>query len=236
MSEHTFSKKEALSFGWTTVTNNFLFFVGLVLIFWGVPGFFSYIAESVKDTEPLYFLILFVNWILSIILGLGLIYISLVFCDGKKPRYRDFLKPAHYFFRFLGASIIYGLIVFVGLLLFIVPGIIWSIKYGLYRYLIIDKDMGLFESIKKSGEITMGSKWNLFLLGLLLGLINVLGVLALGIGLLITVPISLMATTFVYRKLLSQSGGSLSTQVAKKPVAEEAEGPAEGAEKADSVD
>ena len=89
-----------------------------------------------------------------------------------------------------------------GFILLIVPGIIWAIKYQFAQYLVIDKGYKPIEAIKKSGQITKDAKWSLLLLGLLSGLINVLGAIALVVGLFATVPTTMVAKAFVYRKLL----------------------------------
>lgn len=60
------------------------------------------------------------------------------------------------------------------------------------------------EAIKKSGEITMGSKGKLFWFGLLLGLINIAGAICLLIGLFITIPVTMVAMVYVYRKLMGE--------------------------------
>jgi uncharacterized membrane protein len=72
-------------------------------------------------------------------------------------------------------------------------------------YLIVDKNLGPIEAIKKSWSVTRGNTWNLFFFGILLGLINILGMVCLLVGLFITIPLGMLATTFVYRKLLLQS-------------------------------
>ncbi len=50
-----------------------------------------------------------------------------------------------------------------------------------------------------------GSFWNLFLLGLLLAGINLLGTMALIIGLLVTIPLSIVAVD-AYRCLEARTG------------------------------
>ena len=86
----------------------------------------------------------------------------------------------------------------------IIPGIIWAIKFQFYDYLIIDKKLGPIEALKKSAVITKGAKGNLFVFGLLLGGINLLGAICLLIGLFAAIPTTLVAKAFVYRKLLAQ--------------------------------
>ncbi len=67
-----------------------------------------------------------------------------------------------------------------------------------------------------SSAITRGAKWSLLLLGIFLAAVNLLGVLALFVGLLWTIPTKLVASTYVYRKLLAQ------TMPAPAPAAEPA--------------
>jgi uncharacterized membrane protein len=136
---------------------------------------------------------------------IGLIKITLKFCDNEKAKIFDLFSSYSLIFKYLIGLIIYSLIVGVGLILLIAPGIIWGIQFQFFSYFIIDKGLGPIEALKKSSEITKGVKWDLFLFDLLLGLINVLGVLAFLIGLLVTFSIAMIAKAFVYRKLLSQT-------------------------------
>ena len=97
-------------------------------------------------------------------------------------------------------NVIRQIIIIVGLILFIIPGIIFAIKLQFVDYLIVDKKMGI-DSLSKSWNMTKGVKWNLFLLWILIALINIAGALLLLVGLFITVPLSVVATAYVYRKL-----------------------------------
>jgi uncharacterized membrane protein len=123
----------------------------------------------------------------------------------KKPKLQIFFLLIHLFFKYLIGDILYGLIIIGGLILLIIPGIIWAIQFQFFGYLIIDKGLGPIEALKKSSKITKGAKWDLFLLGILLVLINILGALALLVGLFATIPTTMIANAFVYRKLLSQT-------------------------------
>ena len=104
----------------------------------------------------------------------------------------------------LGA-ILFSLIVLAGFVLLVVPGIALSVMLQYYSYFIIDKNMGPVEAIKASAALTKGVRWKLFGFLLALGLINIVGALLLVVGLFATVPVSLVAVAFVYRKLLPQT-------------------------------
>jgi uncharacterized membrane protein len=100
---------------------------------------------------------------------------------------------------------LYGLIVLGGLILLIVPGIIWGIQFQFFAYYILTEGCSPVEALKKSAAITKGSKVNLFLFGLLMALVNLAGLLCLVVGLVVTVPTTLVAMAYVFRKLSGTS-------------------------------
>jgi len=199
-----FSKQEAISYGFGLAKKNLFFFVVLFVIVMLVSGAMS-ILSGLAVHEPAF---AFALWLLQtavhLIIGIGLISISLKLLDNQKPKYKDlfYYKPIINFFL---ASILEGLIVVGGFILLIIPGIFFALRLQYTSYLIVDKNLGPVEAVKASWKITRGNAWNLFFFGILLFLINILGFLCLIIGLFVTVPLSMLATTFVYRKLLLQS-------------------------------
>jgi uncharacterized membrane protein len=187
-----FSKKEAINFGWNVAKKNLGFFALLLIL-----AFFISFASAFLSTA--------ISIIVDMLITIGLIKISLKFCDNEKAKISDLFSSSHLFFNFLIGNLLYALIIIGGFILLIIPGIIWSIKYRFFNYFIVDKGLGPIEALKESARITKGNKWNLFLFGLLLVLIDILGALALLVGLFVTIPTTMIANAFVYRKLLSQT-------------------------------
>ena len=149
--------------------------------------------------------------ILETLIGMGIIKICLKFCDQEPASYEELFSAYPLLINYIAGSIMYGAMVAIGLIFFIVPGIYLALKYQFYNYLIIDQGKGPVEAIKMSGILTEGVMWNLVLFWLMLAGINILGMLALGIGLIITVPLSWLATAYVYRRLQlqAQNAGAL---------------------------
>lgn len=194
--------KKALSIGWNKTINNLGFFIGIVLIVWIIGAGPGFLSEKIGDNFPITSLILAIlGGILSVIIDMGLIKIGLDFIKSKGSKIKELFLQYPKFWKYLGAIILYLLIILGGLILLIVPGIIWAIKYQFFGYFIIDKDSSIKEAIKKSGEITKGAKWDLFLFDILILLINSIGVLTFGIGLIFTVPTTQIAMAYVYKKL-----------------------------------
>lgn len=90
------------------------------------------------------------------------------------------------------------------LTIFLIPtSFYFIIRLQFYKFLVVENEnMGVLEAFKQSMAITRGNFWKIVAFMIILVAINVLGKLALGIGLLITVPISLLANTILYKELL----------------------------------
>jgi uncharacterized membrane protein len=136
---------------------------------------------------------------------MGLIKIVLKFCDNEKAELPDLFSCSHLFFKYLFGSIIYGLIVSAEMILLIIPGFIWAIKFYFFSYFIVDKNLRPIEALKRSSAITEGTKWDLLLFGLLLFGINLIGAIPFFLGWFVTIPSTMIAMAFVFRKLLSES-------------------------------
>ena len=210
-----FLKAEVITFGWRTWYGNAGFFVLLLLISGIIGGSLPQLLEisAVRESALNQFLVQLTFFVLNMIMQMGLVRIALRFCDGERAAFSDLFACAPLFFKYLLALILYWAIVCVGLLLFIVPGIIWAIQFQFFVYHIVEKGMGPLEALSASSAITRGSKGNLFLLGLLLFLVNVAGFLCLVVGLFASIPVTMLAMACVYRKL---SGGCCVLPSARK--------------------
>ncbi len=193
---------EAIRFGWDTAKANLGFFILLMLasgVILCVPQIFKAIGG--RQSLILWLLITLFSIVLQAVITLGLTRISLKFVDDGKASFGDLFDCVPLFLDYLVAYFIYGLIVFAGLILLVVPGIIWAIQFMFYPLAIVDRGLPPVKALKFSSALTKGSKMDLLLLILLLFLINLLGALPLGLGLLITAPLSMVSCAYVYRKL-----------------------------------
>jgi uncharacterized membrane protein len=206
MATKKFSKGEAIRFGWNAMKNNLGFFIGLLILAGSILIILSILQGLTVEGAPGFsFLLSIASVVVQLIIEIGLIKIALKFADNTKAELGDLFSCYPLFFKYLGASILYGLIILGGIILLIIPAFIWGIKFQFFGYFIVDKGAGPIEALKRSSSITMGAKWDLFLFGLLILGINILGFLALVIGLFATIPTSMVAIAYVYRKLLAQA-------------------------------
>lgn len=197
-----FTIGEALGAGWRIVRKNLGFLAGFVLLGLLVSGIPSVLSRVFNAEAPgLSTIFSLVSLLLSVVVAMGFITVRLTLVDGGRASFRALLSNWPVFLKYVAGVIIYVLIVFCGLVLFVVPGIIWSIRFMFWSYHVVDGRMGPIEALKRSAEDTKGRKAHLFLLALVLFGINMLGLLALVVGFLITYPLTKVALAHVYRRL-----------------------------------
>lgn len=99
------------------------------------------------------------------------------------------------------ATIVSTLLISAGLLLLILPGIYLGVSYIFAYMLIIDKRIEFWAAMEISRRVITAQWWRVFGLLLLASVIAALGVVALIIGVFITVPIYLGALVYAYEDL-----------------------------------
>jgi len=147
--------------------------------------------------------------ILSFILGVGIIVTSIAHARGEKRGLFESIQEQEFitYLKYFGGSIVVAILVLLGLLLLIVPGIIIAMVLSFALYAIVDQKVGVFESLSMSNKMTTGYKWQLFGMVFVTIGINILGALALLIGLLVSVPLTYLIWARTYDLLLQNMNG-----------------------------
>ena len=193
---------EIFSFGWKNTKENFLFLLGILVIFALVSVLNGALQEAFRPQfGVLVFIIGIAFWLLNVLLELGYFKIVLKLIAGEKPTYRQLYEHYPLFLNFLLASILMGLIILGGFILLILPGIYLAVRLQFVPILVADKGLPPVDAVKAGWNLTKGRWLNVFVFDLLLIGLNILGVLALFVGLLVTIPMSSISFAYFYRKL-----------------------------------
>jgi uncharacterized membrane protein len=102
--------------------------------------------------------------------------------------------------RFFAASFVAGVGIVAGLILLVIPGIFLLVRLSMTRFAVVE-GAGIIGSLRRSWRQTRGHGWRLFGFFLTLIGINIVGALLLFVGLLVSVPVSMLAWAHVYHKL-----------------------------------
>ncbi len=97
------------------------------------------------------------------------------------------------------ATILTFIVVVIGFVFCIIPGIILALGLSMTQILIVDQKMDAVTAMKASWEGMKGRKGALFVLGFVLLLLNIVGLLALCVGYLVTLALTHLTLAVVYR-------------------------------------
>lgn len=188
--------KEAISFGWKKTIENIWFLAVLTLVFLAL----SFAFGGVKGDMRSIFQVL--NIFVSYFAMFSFVKVSFRIYNGVKPTTADILEVEwSKFGHYVLAAFISALIIGIGFIFLIVPGIYLSVCLSLVSFATIIDGTDSIEALKKSWALTRKHFWPLFGLTILLGLINIVAAVALAVGLLITIPMTILTTLYVYEKL-----------------------------------
>ena len=97
------------------------------------------------------------------LIGPAFIHIQLKSARMEKATYESaWATSKKFWWRYLLVSIAVGLTIGIGLLLLIVPGIIFLRRYFLSTYALIDQDLGVGDSMKRSNDLSRGRAMSIF--------------------------------------------------------------------------
>jgi hypothetical protein len=198
----------AIRYGWHRFTANPWTWIGAVVIAAVIQGvlnaLFGERGAFRVDTwgQSLWTIGWIIGSIITVIVGYlinaALVGGALHEVDGQRPSLGSFFRFTNVGNVIL-ASVLVGLATAIGLILFVIPGLVvlflswWTLQF------VIDRHEGAVEGVGSSFRAISSQAGPVFLLALALIGINILGAIPLGLGLLITVPTSVIASTYAYR-------------------------------------
>ncbi len=191
---HPFSIKSALKFGWQKTKENFWFLIGLEILI---------LVISIIGGDSI------LGFLLTTIASFTTVVAVLRISRDEKINFRNLFEKFSWssLGHYLVAKIIVGIFTVIGLVLLIIPGIIVMIATAFTSFIIVEKhfnpswkNLAFWSAIKQSFEMTKGIKMKIFLFALAAIGVNILGLIALGIGVLVTMPITIIAFAHLYNE------------------------------------
>jgi uncharacterized membrane protein len=199
----TFSNSDAVRFGWNTIRAH----LAPLIILGAAGGMLTLISQSLARNAGGAVLGLAVQ-LLQVVVALALTRVAMKLYDGEPV---DLANPGPLlagFWPWLLISFLYGLVVTVGLALLIVPGIVLGLTFCFAPFFTAEGQRDVVEAFRQSSRLVRGSKMQLFGLSLMLLGLNLLGLLALGIGVMVTMPMSVLAMVYAFRQLQGHTEAS----------------------------
>ncbi|GAA1875664.1 hypothetical protein [Williamsia serinedens] len=210
---------DALSYGWGKFSGNVGPWILIALISVVVNGVVNFLfggfdtTDLTASTAILSLVGVVVSFIVGVLFQAAYIRGALDEIDGRKPRLGDFFRWSNLGVVF-GLAIVVGLIVTIGFVIVIIPGLVLLYLTWYALTFAIDRNDGLGAALSNSVRLTSQNVGKLLPLAIVCALLNVVGFVLCLVGLLVTIPVTLIAGTYAFRVL---TGGVVSP--AKSPVA-----------------
>ncbi|MFC9787014.1 hypothetical protein [Rhodococcus sp. NPDC127528] len=195
----------AISYAWSKFSANAGVWVGILLIAAVIEGVvnllfggFSSSSDFSDLYSPLRIIGSLVIAVVGYLVGAALVRGALHEVDGNRPGFGSFFQFANVG-AIIIASLIVGVLTWIGFLLLFVPGLIvafltwWTIQF------VVDQEQDAVTAIKSSYKAVSSNVGTLVLLALALFGLNIIGFVLCLVGLLVTIPMSVIATTYAYR-------------------------------------
>lgn len=143
--------------------------------------------------------------ILMMPLGIGTTAFFVSLIENTNFEAKDLFKYYHDFVKVIGVTVLMSLIVMLGYICFIIPGIILTLSYSLVPIILIKKpELGIVETLKYSREKMQGHKLDAFVLGLSFIGWAILGTLTFGILYIWLYPYMQLTFTKFYLNILGE--------------------------------
>jgi uncharacterized membrane protein len=191
----------AISYGWAKFQQNVGPLLIAVLVPVAVQLVLSLIGQSLVDSRPVWLLFQILAIAVNAVAGLGIYRVALMITAGEPA---DVGKAFQYdrIGEWIVFSFVFGVLVAVGLVLCLVPGLFFLAFFGLAPFFFLDKGLSLGDALRASRE-AVRSKGLAFPI-LLSIIVGVLGIVACFVGLFVTVPIAYIAVAYLYRYATGQ--------------------------------
>ena len=158
---------------------------------------------TIEQTNPITSLL---EFIVSCFFILGQCNFFLKTSRNEESSVNDLWSKFNLFLPCAAVTILIGLIVGLGYILLIVPGIILSLAYAMTYYVILDNEnISIIEAMKTSRQMMKGHKSQLFLLYLSFIGWAILGIFTLGILYLWLIPYMNVTVCNFYNKIKEQN-------------------------------
>jgi uncharacterized membrane protein len=199
---------EAFGWGWNKFKENAPLLVAVQFVAIVVPTFVQHFGMSMARNAFMELIINVVVFVVSATAELGLIKIALRILDGRPVEFANLFDSFDRVGWFAVARFIMMVGVGIGLVLLIVPGIVIALRLWFIGYVTIDERPVGLDSLQRSIDVTRGFTVDLFLFMLMLVGINMVGFICLGVGILASLPVSVLATAYVFRHLTAHTGAA----------------------------
>jgi hypothetical protein len=140
-------------------------------------------------------------------IGYGTNWVFLKAIRGERIEIRDmFVVFQKNYWNAVIANIVVGVIVGLGIVMLVVPGIIFACRLAFVPYLVVDREMDVMDALRVSWDMTRGHGWQIFFMGFLAFFIVIGGLICLFVGVFISLMWISAAFAAIYHAVELKDG------------------------------
>ena len=136
----------------------------------------------------------------------GISFAHLKAARGDKLEIKDMFGSFQNYWNAVLANFLVGIIIGIGFILLIIPGIIFACKLAFTPYLVVDRKMDVMEAVRESWRMTNGHAWKVCFIGFLAFFICIAGLICFGVGIIIAVIWIRLALASLYHSVSLSTG------------------------------
>ena len=191
------SNLEILSRSWDALNSKWLLAIGIVLLHTIVNGVVGSVGFGLGTLA------------LGGAFSFGMSRTMVLIYRGHTPQIETYFDGFKHYLPTLIAFLLVSVIVLVGCVLLIIPGIIAAIGLSQTFYVLQDRpELGAEGALRESWRLTWtnGRMWKVFFMNILIFFVTLGGLLALGVGLLFALPLVSVMAGGLYEELRLADG------------------------------
>lgn len=139
--------------------------------------------------------------VFNFFLSIGQSIAMLKIARGQSAQISDLFAGSPYFWRAVGASILFGVMSLAGMLACLVGTVFVVLMFSPYIYALVDRDVGAVESLSVAYRITRNNLLALFVISLAVVGMSFLGFLTCGLGFIVIGPYIMLMQAVTYLQM-----------------------------------
>jgi hypothetical protein len=138
----------------------------------------------------------------------GFLIVAMKLLLNQLTQVNDFTSGFKFILPLVLYSVVSSIFISIGFVLFIIPGLYLLVGYLFTTWLIVDRGLDFWQAMELSRKTVHKHFFEVFGFFLLLCLVNFGGLLLLGLGLLVSVPLTLCTLTVAYKDVFGIQSSS----------------------------
>jgi len=215
----SFDVGEVISASWTIYKNELGIVLGSVLVAGLVSTMVSAPTQIInfigdlqrqQGQEPnaalsaIGLLLLIPSYLVGWFLNIGVTKVLYKVARGKETSIGEIFSGSPYFMKMIGATIVFGIMIAIGSLLCVVPGVLVMLMFWPYTFVLVDENPDGINCLWRAKEITQGNWGSAFVLFLAAFAICLVGLLAFCVGIIFAAPLAQLTFAVAYCHMTGQ--------------------------------